>query len=64
VVTKEIDSNTEILKERIYTRRDFLGVAAMRIVGAEFVVIGSADAQPSAMTPTGLSTVAIALLNV
>jgi hypothetical protein len=34
----------EMLEERIYTRRGFLGVAAMRIVDAEFVMIGSADA--------------------
>ena len=54
----------EMLEERIYSRHDFLGVAAMRIVGAEFVMIGSADAQPSAMTPTGLSTIVITLLNV
>jgi pimeloyl-ACP methyl ester carboxylesterase len=47
----------EMLEERTYSRRDFLGIAAMGIVGAEFVMIGSADAQPSAMTPAGLSTI-------
>ncbi len=40
-----------------YSRRRFLGVAAMSIAGAEFIKIGSANAQSSQITPAGAPTI-------
>jgi hypothetical protein len=46
------------IPERVdYDRRRFLRNAAMTIAAAEFVMIGSADAQPGQTTPTELPTI-------
>ncbi len=40
-----------MFEEINYNRRSFLGTAAMSIAAAEFVMIGSASAQPSKINP-------------
>jgi Domain of unknown function (DUF3368) len=44
-------------EEITYNRRRFLGIAAMSMAAAEFVRIGSADAQSSKITPADLPTI-------
>jgi pimeloyl-ACP methyl ester carboxylesterase len=58
IKSKEIrDECDQNVRRNHYNRRRFLGIAAMSIAAAEFVRIGSADAQSSKITPADLPTI-------
>jgi hypothetical protein len=48
---------TKMSEKMDYTRRRFLGTAALGLAAAKFSIIGSANAQSSTMTPTSLPTI-------